>query len=75
MTDSNRIFIGTRQRDGGTAKTTVSVVEGGEARPLPLRLDLKDYSPSGFEWGYGNNGQLGNGQTKSTTSPVKVVAN
>ena len=56
MTDSNRVYIGTRQRDGGAAKTTVSVVESGEARPLLLRLDLKEYSPGGFEWGYGNNG-------------------
>ena len=23
---------------------------------LPLRLDLADYSPTGFEWGYGGSG-------------------
>lgn len=25
-------------------------------RPLPLRLDLRDHSPTGFEWGYGGSG-------------------
>ena len=24
--------------------------------PLPLRLDLRDHSPTGFEWGYGGSG-------------------
>ena len=24
--------------------------------PLPLRLDLRNHSPTGFEWGYGGSG-------------------
>lgn len=24
--------------------------------PLPLRLDLRDHSPTGFQWGYGGSG-------------------
>jgi uncharacterized protein DUF6166 len=31
---------------------TVSVDE----RPLPLRLDLANHSPTGFAWGYGGSG-------------------
>ncbi|MCI0438731.1 MAG: DUF6166 domain-containing protein [Chloroflexi bacterium] len=57
MTERSKVYMGVRRRSGpGSAKTSVSVVEGGEARPLPLRLDLKEYAPGGFEWGYGNNG-------------------
>jgi uncharacterized protein DUF6166 len=25
-------------------------------RPLPLRLDLRNHSPTGFSWGYGGSG-------------------
>lgn len=32
-------------------------IEGeGPARPLPLRLDLYNHSPTGFEWGYAGSG-------------------
>jgi hypothetical protein len=27
-----------------------------EGRPLPLRLDLRDHSPTGFAWGYSGSG-------------------
>lgn len=27
-----------------------------DGRPLPLRLDLANHSPTGFEWGYGGSG-------------------
>lgn len=30
--------------------------EGGKGYPLPLRLDLFNHSPDGFEWGYGGSG-------------------
>lgn len=40
-----------------TAETTVLVGDGsGVWRPLALRLDLRNHSPTGFEWGYGGSG-------------------
>lgn len=35
---------------------TVGVFDGISMTPLPLRLDLKHHSPSGFQWGYGGSG-------------------
>lgn len=32
------------------------VIEGLSSRPLDLRLDLHNHSPTGFEWGYGGSG-------------------
>lgn len=37
-------------------KTRVVVIENGEERKRPLRLDVRDHSPSDFEWGYGGSG-------------------
>ena len=34
----------------------VKRVEGLEARDLPWRLDLRNHSPTGLEWGYGGSG-------------------
>jgi hypothetical protein len=34
----------------------VWVEEDGDRRELPLRLDLRNASPTGFEWGYGGSG-------------------
>jgi len=34
----------------------VTVHEDGAARPLALRLDLRNHSPTGFEWGYSGSG-------------------
>jgi hypothetical protein len=41
-----------------TAQGVVCTVNGGAAsgRPLPLRLDLWNHSPTGFEFGYGGSG-------------------
>jgi len=33
-----------------------AVDERGKHRPLPLRLDLDNHSPTGFEWGYAGSG-------------------
>jgi hypothetical protein len=30
--------------------------DGEQGGPLPLRLDLENKSPTGFEWGYGGSG-------------------
>jgi hypothetical protein len=42
------------KRTDGECEVTKS--NGAEAAPLPLRLDLWDHSPTGFEWGYGGSG-------------------
>jgi hypothetical protein len=34
----------------------VVIEEAGATRPLPPRLDLRNHSPTGFEWGYGGSG-------------------
>lgn len=36
----------------GDASVNVTV----DGRPLPLRLDLANHSPTGFGWGYGGSG-------------------
>lgn len=43
------IYVGTRSRDRGA-----SIQVNG--KPLDLRLDLRDHSPTGFEWGYNGSG-------------------
>ena len=43
------IYKGYRNRNG---KCVVTV----DGRPLPVRLDLVNHSPTGFEWGYGGSG-------------------
>jgi hypothetical protein len=47
-----KIYRGWRAADG----THVAIITDGELRPLPLRLDLDNHSPTGFEWGYGGSG-------------------
>lgn len=39
--------------EGGCA---VVVVDDGGSRELDPRFDLRNHSPSGFEWGYGGSG-------------------
>lgn len=46
-------YRGIRTSDG--CKVTV-LEEGKPERELPLRLDLMDASPDGFEWGYPGSG-------------------
>jgi hypothetical protein len=38
------------RREGGNVEVTVN------GQPLDPRLDLRNHSPSGFEWGYGGSG-------------------
>lgn len=42
------IFTGTRTEDG--------VIVTFKGRILPTRLDWRNHSPDGFEWGYGGSG-------------------
>lgn len=39
-----------------TAVCVVHVVEGETRRPLAPRQDIRNHSPTGFEWGYGGSG-------------------
>jgi hypothetical protein len=45
-------YTGRRTEDG----CAVVVSDGGDPRPLDPRLDLRNHSPTGFEWGYGGSG-------------------
>lgn len=47
-----KTYIGERLEHG----CEVYVLEDGKRRPLSLRLDLRNHSPEGFEWGYGGSG-------------------
>jgi hypothetical protein len=54
-----KTYTGFRQRDaeGRSTHTVVTVLEEGkEPRPLDPRLDLRNHSPTGLEWGYGGSG-------------------
>lgn len=47
------VFLGKRHKAG--AVVVVREPDGIE-RDLPARLDLRNHSPTGFEWGYGGSG-------------------
>ena len=51
-----KVYLGARNRVHDHQGVSVSVVEDGNPRSLPLRLDLREHSPGGFEWGYGTHG-------------------
>ena len=46
-------YLGRREEDG---VRVVREGEDGTSGPLPTRLDLRNHSPTGFEWGYGGSG-------------------
>jgi hypothetical protein len=48
-----RIYHGSRDAN---RNAIVFVTGDGDRRRLPLRLDLDNHSPTGFEWGYGGSG-------------------
>lgn len=50
--DHERYYIGTRWR----SRVEVSWHEGEYGGLLDPRLDLRNHSPDGFEWGYGGSG-------------------
>lgn len=52
----HRLYVGWR-RAGQVGPGTVERVElDGSKTPLPLRLDLANHSPDGFQWGYAGSG-------------------
>ena len=48
-----KIYCGERDERG---EAFVRVIGDGDVYMLPLRLDLYNHSPDGFEWGYGGSG-------------------
>ena len=46
-------YVGRRGDDG---VNVVKIIEGGRVLPLPARTDLKNHSPTGFEFGYAGSG-------------------
>jgi hypothetical protein len=48
-----KLYRGWRLADGAHVKIELP---DGEIRPLRLRLDLANHSPTGFEWGYAGSG-------------------
>lgn len=57
-----KIYRGYRQMAPGndgepiSQQCVVTVQAGRRVRPLRLRLDIRNHSPAGFEWGYGGSG-------------------
>ena len=50
-------YVGHRRGERTTAgRAQVFVREGAKEYTLPLRLDLFNHSPDGFNWGYGGSG-------------------
>jgi hypothetical protein len=47
-----KTYTGERTENG----CAVVVSDGGRSRGLDPRFDLRNHSPSGFEWGYGGSG-------------------
>jgi len=53
MTRNDKVYIGRRRRSG----TSVCIKHSdGTETTLPARLDMKDHSPTGLEWGYRGQG-------------------
>ena len=47
-----KIYHGERTADGSVVRVSVNGVDCA----LPLKLNLRNHSPTGFEWGYGGSG-------------------
>lgn len=55
LSDSPTVRYTGRRTAAGIAEVTRHAADG-RSYPLPLRLDLRNHSPSGVEWGYGGSG-------------------
>src|SRR5262245_22144387 len=60
-----KFYRGEREADGGCAvwcedahpgPLDILPTAGRQRSPLPLCLELRNHSPTGFEWGYGGSG-------------------
>jgi hypothetical protein len=50
-----RYYLGFRD-DSGCHVYWWDLASVGKPKQLPLRLDIRSHSPTGFEWGYGGSG-------------------
>ena len=55
VTDDEIYYVGMRGRSP-RVETRVWRLDRSSGRPLPLRLDVANHSPDGFEWGYAGSG-------------------
>ena len=71
--DEGNVYAITRTPEGVTATVTPP---GGEPYPLPPRLDLRNHSPDGFNFGYGGSGpaQLALALCADTLGSDRLVA-
>src|SRR5882672_5515643 len=55
-----KLYYGERRPDGACLVSVFDEPERGvglsNRRSLPMRLDLRNHSPTGFGWGYGGSG-------------------
>jgi hypothetical protein len=51
-----KTYIDVPHRESVAEQPVVTVCDGQKSKPLPLRLDLFNHSPTGFSWGYGGSG-------------------
>lgn len=49
-----KLYVGTRLASGGCSVTVRE--QSSQERPLDPRTDLRNHSPTGFEWGYAGSG-------------------
>jgi hypothetical protein len=50
-----KVYVGNRS-DAEDGSNVMVYESGKEPRPLALRLDVVNHSPTGFEWGYNGSG-------------------
>lgn len=50
-----KTFFGARSVSDGTCHVKV-LIKGRRPAPMPMYLDVANYSPTGFEWGYEGSG-------------------
>lgn len=53
---SDYVYRGRRTPNGCEVVVRYNVSGSPIEQPLPLRLEVRRHSPSGFEWGYGGSG-------------------
>jgi hypothetical protein len=52
----SKTYMGVAQCDDGSGGCVVHVIDDRGCRPLDPRFDLREHSPTGFNWGYGGSG-------------------
>lgn len=52
--EAETIFVASSNPNAG--EYAIILIKGETSTQLPLRLDLRNHSPTGFAWGYGGSG-------------------